>query len=445
MPQIVLIESPGPKRDALVLNLKTFLKKEVIVRESAEDGIEMLKIFPDTEAIVTHSRIGSEKTAHLLADHLQETNCAIPFVVIGEAKFLCRDAVFLEEKVNPNSVVEVLKHLREDDIQETEGDGPTYIPIPVSYFLNLKNSCCDIFIRIKKDGEQFKYVKRIHSGESFDEATIQYYLENGLENFFIAESYLFEFTEDFTKQTALTLHNSLDTEKRVELSSHTYDYIQKHVREMGFDDNSVQLTQSLLFSISKNVQTNKRLLDYWKLVSDKKANYRFARIQLVAIVANGLIDVIEWGQEEHKEKLTFAALFHDMSLIREDMLLIHTQSELDNSLFSENEKKIVEEHAMAAGNAVSQFREAPLGVDRLIKEHHGAQNGVGFPNFPSKATEGLSVLFCLAEDVAVKILKVPPEQDPLVKVILEELREKYQHNSVSKKVFQALSSCVGLI
>ena len=74
MGQVILVEEDLNMLDLLSVQLKKLAGIESIPRKNAIDTIELLKLLPKVNLIVTKSKIGDENTAKKLSDFIKENN-----------------------------------------------------------------------------------------------------------------------------------------------------------------------------------------------------------------------------------------------------------------------------------------------------------------------------------------------------------------------------------
>ncbi len=80
-----------------------------------------------------------------------------------------------------------------------------------------------------------------------------------------------------------------------------------------------------------------------------------------------------------------------------------------------------------------------MGVFQVVKEHHGAKNGIGFNDSQSISLQSLSMFYLIVEDFVDAVLKVEtPAQEDIQKICME-LQKKYT-KGIYKKAADALSS-----
>lgn len=103
-------------------------------------------------------------------------------------------------------------------------------------------------------------------------------------------------------------------------------------------------------------------------------------------------------------KLTFVSFFHNITLPSE-LIFINTTEELEAFGGPPSIKKKIEEHALDSAKILTKFKSrVPLGLETIIKQHHGARDGIGFDSF-SQNISPLALVFLVADEWATLMLK----------------------------------------
>ena len=140
--------------------------------------------------------------------------------------------------------------------------------------------------------------------------------------------------------------------------------------------------------------------------------------------------------------MSFAFFFHDIFLVpiyKKHPDAINEEDLLFRDDVSDEDKKIVLEHASLAGQVVAKFPRCPMGADMIVTQHHGMTNGHGFAiNFKDDISP-LSKIMIIAEEVTTYILQsVNPNQKEDEKISINKekvigiLDEKFKSHTYKK-------------
>ncbi|MBK25161.1 MAG: hypothetical protein CME70_14300 [Halobacteriovorax sp.] len=428
MGQIVLIEDNPSLNELLSINLTTYVGVEVIPRKNAEDAIGLLNILPNVDLIICSHKIGEEDTAKLLVNYINDRKLDTGLIILGgNAKSHSEHAVIIEnasewEKVI-NTSAKILGISQEILAKKVL---PDYIPIPVSYFARLDTSCCDVFIRIKKGPDDFQFVKRIHSGDTFSKTMVKRYVEQGLTHFYIPKELQKNFTNFLSDQLVKILENNFENiDEQIEVVADSYNVATKEILKLGFTSATVQLTDSIVDNMVEIFDKSSEMSTLLHKIINSKSSYLYQHCHMTSVVASECIKNLGIETKADHEKLAFAAFFKDISFVdNEDLAKITTYEELEKAEISEEDWDLVFNHALESSVLIRKHPEAPLGVDDIVKHHHGSMNGKGFSTANVTKLTSLQQIFLISAEF-VKELMAYRERGGKPTPIIEELYQKY--------------------
>ncbi|MFT6603023.1 MAG: hypothetical protein ACJARO_000531 [Bacteriovoracaceae bacterium] len=146
---------------------------------------------------------------------------------------------------------------------------------------------------------------------------------------------------------------------------------------------------------------------------------------MTSVVASECIKNLGIETKADHEKLAFAAFFKDISFVEhEELARITTYDELEASNISEEDWDLVFNHALESSVLIRKHPEAPLGVDEIVKLHHGAMNGKGFSTANVSKMNSLQQIFLISAEF-VKELMAFRERGGKPTPIIDELYQKY--------------------
>ena len=159
-----------------------------------------------------------------------------------------------------------------------------------------------------------------------------------------------------------------------------------------------------------------------------------------AIVAIEILKATGLGSKHNLEKVSYAALFKDIMFSdREEWLLIDSFEELENRHLSEVDWDRVFGHALDAAVLVQKARDIPIGVEELIRHHHGVSNGKGFSLGQIDSLPDVSIVFILAVDFVNQLYAYQRNRDPEAKPVIGTLKERFAHSHKAGKFLSELN------
>ncbi|MBT3984476.1 MAG: hypothetical protein HOE90_24180 [Bacteriovoracaceae bacterium] len=213
-------------------------------------------------------------------------------------------------------------------------------------------------------------------------------------------------------------------EERIKLTEKSYALGSENLKKFGVTEEAIQLANASVKSMTKIVSKSKELGSMLKLLLKNKASYRFNHCQLISCVAFHMVYKMPWSSKEQTEKISYVAYFHDILLESDEEVKIHTNSQLSKLYPLNEDEQRVKQHALQAAELTLKFPNIPIGVDTIIKQHHGIKSGVGFMETPPVGLAPLAVLFIIAECFVHHLLEKGVDNINRVK-IFEEMKEKY--------------------
>jgi len=437
MSQTILIEPNEDLRKIYSLNLNTFAGTDVIVRQNAEDAIQLLRILPTVSLIVTQNKVQAENTAESLADFLTRENIDIPLIVLGENEKLKDRALCLPEPVVWEKLVQqaarFLGVTPEDLMRRVK---PDYVAMSISYFYDITQTPCDVYIRIKKGPGDYQFVKRIHSKDVFDLPAIKHYEDQGLKEFYIQRDYQQYFATFVTNSLVKKLERSdLTIEDRILTTAHSYDVVSDQVTKIGLDQATVELADAGINSMIKSVKDSPHLANLLRFLFTNKVSLAYQHCHLIAVMCQYILSKQSWYQPKHLEILSFVAFFSDITLKSSEQITIMSDEELRASHLDDEARQAVLTHARDAAKILDEHPGANEYIKTVLLQHHGKLDGVGFNDAPGEELHPLSKVFIVA-DSFVKIL-VQPDTPSTKREILPILYARYTNPSY-QKIIKAL-------
>ena len=441
MAQVILIESNKTLNDLITINLTTYLGVDLIHRANAQEALSLLAILPNIDLIITTTKIGNEETSNLLGDYISQNRLETGLIVLGKNDTSKNDFTLNIE--NPNDWEKVVhgaaKILGINENVLAKKVTPDYVAVPVRYFLNLENSNCDVFIRIKKSPTEYQYIKRIHNGDTFSKDSIKRYLDQGLENFHVSHDSLKIFTIFLSNRLVEKMNSpKLEFTQRIQIMGESYEIAVNEIMKMGFNSETVQLTEAIIENMVKNFENSPEMSNLLHKVINSQTGILYQRCHMTSVVASEMIKNLKIDEPFANEKMAYAAFFHDIMLTDNvELSKINSFEELEKSNLEEKDWDLVFNHAQEASMLIRRHPEAPTGVDEIIKHHHGASNGKGFSQSIDKLPK-LSKIFIIAHHFVLELIKFK-EEGGSPKPITDELHKRFPNPEMTQ-IIKALES-----
>lgn len=437
MSQTILIEGNEDLKKIFSLNLNTFVGTEIILRKDADDAVALLSILPQISLIITRAKIGTEETAVKLYQFLKSKSLTIPMLVLGECPPLSGEVLCLQDPVNREDLMKQAANLLGVTLQDVANKvRPDYMPVGLHFFHDIQKSPCDVYIRIKKGPNEYQFVKRIHSKDTFDKAAIMKYEEQGLKEFFIPTDFIQYFTTFVTNSIVEKLERTdLPMDDRILTNANAHEIVRDSLQLLGMDESMVDLSDASINSMVLSVKDSPQVGNLIKFLFSNRVSYAYQQCHLLALMCHYVLSKQSWYRDEHLHILSFVSFFSDVTLKSNYQMRISSMRELFESNFTDEERTHVMNHAKDAHDLLEKHPDATEYIRTVLLQSHGKPDGIGFEENPGEDLHPLSKVFIIA-DCFVKTL-LNPQMPSNKKDILPLLFARFTNPSY-QKIIRAL-------
>ena len=260
--------------------------------------------------------------------------------------------------------------------------------------------------------------------------------EAGTRSLFVKKNDRLKFVTNINQEIASKLVlDDLNEDEQVTAVEMSQQLLQAKIKRMGITDETVQLAQRNLIAMAKSAKKVPNLKHLIARLAKNKTGYQFKHSQVLMFVATHLMNQMDWVNDEQRKKLQFIAFFHDITLSDTEMSKIHSNDELKKSDFTDEQKEEIKKHAQEGASLASQYPNAPVGVEQIIKQHHGMANGIGFSDHYSQNISPMAIVFILSEDFVDGLIYGGTNFSVIEKIT--QMRERYSTQRF-KKIIDAL-------
>jgi response regulator RpfG family c-di-GMP phosphodiesterase len=383
MSHAILISNNIILNDLYSLNLKAYVDTNVTIKEDLSEALKLIEMKPHIDLVVCTSTIDGEDVIEKLISTLKASEIDVPIIAIGEeVKVSDWEVYFLPPFLNVNKFVKtagealgVTARMMVDKIV------PEYYPIPIRLFRSFSKTPCEIFHLISKGSREKEYSKIIDKDGEIREKVTKY-IELGVECFFVYSHDRLKVVNEISNSIVNRLDDkSLSSEEKAIAVETGFEVVASQMS--GNDEmteSMVQISKKCVENIKDMIKEVPKIRHMLKMLMDNKSSYVYQHNILGTYVARHILENIEWGSEEHAEKLGFTFFFHDIFLMPIFTKYPDIKNEEDlffSEKLSEKEKDLVLNHARLAGEIVKTFPRCPMGADAIITQHHGTSAGVG--------------------------------------------------------------------
>ena len=413
----------------------------LIYKSNANDAQIELRSGENFALVIAKDIIKDERVFDIINNEIISLNLKIPIIARKTTPEFTTQYILNEESIDEN--ISQITNLIKEKINEKFKNNSDFIPVDSEQFLNFENSqlACDVYIKIitKKTGD--KFLKRLHASDHFTKKEIKNYIDSGLKEFYIPVeqylSYINMISLEITKSLKNSKNDHLDIFK---LNSFAYETALGRLKVFGVvDDITIHLANETIKKITKSIEKNLILTSYLKHLKSNTSSFAFFHCFLIAILSEKLSKQYDWYSLQARDKLIYLSYFHDLSLTNSKLSAIHSDVDIELSSLSEEDKKLVLNHASESAKLIESFKEIPFGLAQLVNEHHGSKKGYGFPEHISTSVSPMAIMFIVIEDFANLFIKEKAETTDDIEKIFNSLKIKYS-NPVYTETLLSLQS-----
>lgn len=178
-----------------------------------------------------------------------------------------------------------------------------------------------------------------------------------------------------------------------------------------------------------SIRKSNRLKDLFEDLDRNPDKYVASHSKLLAHLSCMIASQMAWKSSATFQKLTLAAMLHDITIKNQKLAAIKTLDELKvrQREFTEEERELFKDHPIEVAELVRTMSDVPPDVDAILLEHHERCDGRGFPRgLPQSRIGALSVVFIVAHDLADFILSEKENAGSATGASIKAFCEKHQ-------------------
>lgn len=436
---------------------KKLLNAELTIEISEIDNIDQLQmvipILPDLDLIIASASPKNGNELKKIEETIAKIGHKTRFFVLGKYHPINHSTKLFPLKPDWNEVLSELKSIvLEHQLQDKAKDLPSFVPINFEFIKSHYKLTfpTDIYVRIKISPNEFQYVKRLHKNESFSDTEINNLISHNVEYLYITGTDYPEMLTFSLKQIIDDKKVISDTRKKIISQDLNFHITKEAINLVGVSNEVVEAVSKGVSEMELAISENNALSEFIKTLKENKLSYSYAHTYLLSIILSKVVASFQWDSKSIRERICYAAYFHDISLKDDRLIQIHSDEELyreipsneanknepKKRLYTSIEIENVNNHALDSSIILDKFKEIPMGVSQVIKEHHGMKSGIGFNDQQSISIQPLSMIFIVCEDFVHQFLELKEITKPEVQRIAANLVKKYNKSNYCKAAEQ---------
>lgn len=398
------------------LILRTWVNIDAKHMESAKQASLFIKKKGVIDLIIIRESHKTKKVYEELKKQFNDGSLDnIPLIILGEESKSSDQVNYIHNGLNHKELLKSAASAIGRTAQDmADLEVPNLFPIKAYYLKYLSDSPCELYAIPKRTLAQ--------KNSPITQETIKSLGDS--KDFYVDKNERLTIVKHITDEIIEQIDESILTQNEtITYSEMSFNNLAEHMTNFGMNEESIELSKKAMKTMISITKSNPAMSKLLTRLLKNNTGYLFKHTQILMFITTHLMDNIDWGSDDQKEKIHFVSFFHDIALATDEQASIKSESELKKSMITTKEKDLVNRHAQIAAELVSKFPQAPMGVDIIIRQHHGVAHGIGFSEHFSGNISPLAIVFILAEDFTRSILKYNEEFSTERKI--EDMRKRY--------------------
>jgi response regulator RpfG family c-di-GMP phosphodiesterase len=443
---LLIVDDEEDLRDILLMSAELVYSGKILTAKSGNDAIRIMQENGLPLACVSDFRM-PDGGGEVVFQYLSSQEKKVPFLICSGCDLdeIRQKIPSLKFSILKPNVHDDLVRFLEENLQKKKSNPDSvsdkYVAVRLSLLIRLGFVNSDLYLKLSENN----FVKVFHPQSEFTPEDGLRFLKKNVVTLYILKTDASKFIHDIEKSIALFVGQKkmMSSEEVTAFSAETVEATRKLIKVFGFTSETIRLTQqSMELSLSAVMQQP----DLKKLLETKlrDADGAFAsHSSSTAFLACGLTGYLEWASDFTRNKLSLAAIMHDI-FVNED---VYPYPQDLNEKAAKREgvtPDLMEyiDHPSKAAKLIAGRTEFPPDVDHIIAQHHERPDGTGFPSkLNSSRIHPLAALFIVCEDL-VNFLGNREDFSAGVQEFLALRTDTYGHGNF-RKVMQAVTLGLG--
>ena len=431
--KILLVDRNADIRELTSMMLSSQFVTEIVEAQDGIEAIQKIETQMPFDLVISGYQLNGKSGIDIFKS-LRKVSSKVPFILVSS------EAHNHLNEFNNDPYFEALQKPFEEELligkvqllaskSEIKEWASGYVPVSIDVLEKMNTVSVPLFIQLSDS----HFVKVSHGRSLFSFADALKMKSKGLKNLFVELANFSLFISQFRKNVfSQVAWDKADPHACMQMLSRDWELVMKASREFGCTPEVIELAQENIARALSVMSQTLSLKNIFNGFASAHQNRLSAHCYMLATLMTALVKELGWAAPTTLQKLTFAALLHDMDLDEE--LFTSKQTLLNSTDFKEfaddpGMKRLLQ-HPQRGAELVRAWASCPSDVDEIILQHHEKIDGTGFPlATDAKAIAPLSALFILSEDIIYHCV------DNFGVIPLEYLRSKkdyYQQGEFAK-------------
>lgn len=266
-----------------------------------------------------------------------------------------------------------INDLPAEDEKVTLAKDEEFTRVKIEYCQSGNVTIFDHYIRLGKG----RFVKVLRQGDSFDNARIEKYVNEGKVEFLYFKTkdrttYI-NFMNDLLKK--MVLNTQGETATIVDTLSSVSDMYLEEVYTSGIKPQLLEEGKKICQNMYQMVKKDSNLARYVREMQETETGNR-SHLFLVSFFSTIICKNLDWASERTSETVALGGLLHDIGKLK----LPPNLRDLQESAVPENQMSLYREHPLLGIQMLAKSNIVSEPVKQIVYQHHELVNGTGYPN-----------------------------------------------------------------
>lgn len=390
-------------RHVITFSLESRFNSEVIAVNDTNAAIDVISQKPIEMVVCDHKKHSGD-----IATFIEFKKLNIPCLALTEAESAKlppppRIAAMVDSTNVIDDISKKVEGLFESGVLDRSKRKFNYCRIRTEVLLSASPLKTDVYIRLSDE----KYIKLFKEGDDFNRIDFEKYtLQKGVGYLYLRNDECDEFLTKFATELKKKVNDpKADVSKIEEALVESLETVNEMVRKVGFTGKVQALVKENVGLSVKAMGADPQFKNIIAKLHVDKEKFIPSHTMLLAHMSCAIASALEWTSEQTFQKLTLAAMLHDITLENHELAAIHSMKDLQKKRkdFTAQEFNDYRDHPEKGAMLAKQMREVPADVDLIILQHHERPDGTGFPRRSDAGfISPLSAIIIIAEDMVIE-------------------------------------------
>lgn len=434
--QVLILEEKQELLDLIAMNLKMNDSIEVIPRLTITEGKGFVDLLPELKLVIINNSTQFDERLSFIDYCLEEKEDVEMIVVSGTIKKDHPRLMLIDRIDDPKQLMDLVsKKFSEEFLSQEDA---AYSPVNIDNLKYFNVLPVDIYVK-RKDGDSFKFVKLINANDSLPEDFISKYSGKNVEEVFVSKGQKDEFTKEISK---VFLSFFKQKSEKQDMTFESFEDIHQkafeQLSEIGFSQISTKLAMESVGDLMSELENRKDFKGLLNHVYKTDAPYSYRFSYMSSLVGHALVKKFPWSNDQNLQTIMYSAMFADVGLSDAE-LKIRSEEDLNKAVLGKDTKDALVKHAYTNGSRFKNVKGIPEDVSKTIIQHHGAHNGIGYPQNVSSQVSNIALCLMVSQEFVHYILGGDNKIN--VSAAIDHIRERYVSPKMAG-VLKELKNCI---